>query len=152
MGQGALVVGGDYRGLGVVRSLGRRGIPVWVLTDGDDVLATRSRYAARHMPLLGTSNEEQAESLLRLADEHALDGWALFPTSDRTAAMIGQHHAELGQSLRADDSIVGHAALGIRQAPDVRAGRADRRPLPAHLEGSGREPRRRGFPSSSRSS
>ena len=96
MGQGALVVGGDYRGLGVVRSLGRRGIPVWVLTDGDDVLATRSRYAVRHMPLRGTSNDEQAESLLRLADEHALDGWALFPTSDRTAAMIGQHHAELG--------------------------------------------------------
>src|SRR5438094_6366390 len=29
--QGALVIGGDYRGLGIVRSLGRRKIPVWVL-------------------------------------------------------------------------------------------------------------------------
>jgi len=24
---GALIIGGDYRGLGIVRSLGRRGIP-----------------------------------------------------------------------------------------------------------------------------
>src|SRR5947209_625203 len=30
---GAVVIGGDYRGLGIVRSLGRHGIPVWVLTD-----------------------------------------------------------------------------------------------------------------------
>src|SRR5258708_24447608 len=29
--EGALVTGADYRGLGIVRSLGRRGIPVWVL-------------------------------------------------------------------------------------------------------------------------
>src|ERR1051326_9261441 len=29
--QGALVIGGDYRGLGIVRSPGRRTIPVWVL-------------------------------------------------------------------------------------------------------------------------
>lgn len=43
---GALVIGGDYRGLGVVRSLGRRGIPVWVLTDEHKIAAT-SRYAQR---------------------------------------------------------------------------------------------------------
>jgi D-aspartate ligase len=97
MAPGALVVGGDYRGLGIVRSLGRRGIPVWVLTDGDDVLATRSRYAARHMPLEGHAYDEQSASLLRLADRHALDGWTLFPTSDRSAAMVGQHHAELAE-------------------------------------------------------
>jgi len=29
--EGALVTGADYRGLGIVRSLGRRGIPVWVM-------------------------------------------------------------------------------------------------------------------------
>ena len=41
---GALIVGGDYRGLGIVRSLGRRGIPVWVVKH-DDVLAGFSRFA-----------------------------------------------------------------------------------------------------------
>src|SRR5919109_2550401 len=49
--EGALVIGGDYRALGVVRSLGRRGIPVWVVTNEHRV-ATASRYALRcfHWP------------------------------------------------------------------------------------------------------
>ena len=42
---GALILGADYRALGVARSLGRRGVPVWVIRDGDDALAARSRYA-----------------------------------------------------------------------------------------------------------
>ena len=42
---GAVVFGSDYRALGVVRSLGRRGIPVLVLSGGDDTLAAKSRYA-----------------------------------------------------------------------------------------------------------
>src|ERR1043165_10223736 len=47
--QGALVIGGDYRGLGIVRSLGRRKIPVWVLEhDGQRVGAT-FRYALRSL-------------------------------------------------------------------------------------------------------
>ena len=44
--EGAVVIGGDYRGLGVVRSLGRRGIPVWVLHD-EHRLASTSRFAQR---------------------------------------------------------------------------------------------------------
>jgi D-aspartate ligase len=94
---GALVVGGDYRGLGVVRSLGRRGIDVWVLSDGDDVLATRSRYCTHHLPLAGTSDDEQAAYLLRIADTHGLEGRTIFPTSDRSAAMVGRHHAALAE-------------------------------------------------------
>ncbi len=47
---GALVIGGDYRGLGVVRSLGRHGIPVWVLKD-EHGLAASSRYARRSFEL-----------------------------------------------------------------------------------------------------
>ncbi len=37
---GAVVVGGDFNGLGIVRSLGRRGIPVCVIDD--------ERSIARH--------------------------------------------------------------------------------------------------------
>src|SRR5438046_1351736 len=44
---GALVMGGDYRGLALVRSLGRRGIPVCVIRQGDQRLAAISRYATR---------------------------------------------------------------------------------------------------------
>ncbi len=45
---GALVLGGDYRGLGVVRSLGRRRVPVAVLHQADEPLAGLSRFSAFH--------------------------------------------------------------------------------------------------------
>jgi len=47
---GALVLGGDYRALGVVRSLGRRGVPVWVIRDGGDAVATPRAPAVRPRP------------------------------------------------------------------------------------------------------
>ena len=44
---GALLLGADYRALGAVRSLGRRGIAVAVLREPDEPLAALSRYARR---------------------------------------------------------------------------------------------------------
>ena len=92
---GALVIGADYRALGVVRSLGRRGVPAWVLRHGDDRLAGFSRFARRTLPLA-----EGAGFLLSLCDEHGLDGWTLFASSDESAAFVAQHHDELGARFR----------------------------------------------------
>src|SRR5438309_7961024 len=47
--EGALVTGADYRGLGIVRSLGRQGIPVWVLKQDGQLLGAASRYACRSL-------------------------------------------------------------------------------------------------------
>ena len=41
---GAAVVGGDYQGLGIVRSLGRLGVPIWVIDD-ELSISRYSRYA-----------------------------------------------------------------------------------------------------------
>jgi D-aspartate ligase len=91
------VLGSDYRGLAVVRSLGRRGIPVWVIREGEDSLAARSRYATRRLPLRGESDAERCAFLCALADEEGLDGWALFPTADDTAAMVARAHRRLDE-------------------------------------------------------
>ncbi len=92
---GAVVLGGDYRGLGVVRSLGRRGIPVCVLSD-EHHLAPTSRYCQRALPFPFRAREkDQIDFLLRLADTHHLHGWTLFPTGDETAALIARHHDTL---------------------------------------------------------
>lgn len=90
---GALVLGADYRGLGVVRSLGRRGVPVWVLTQPGETLAAHSRYARR---ALRAPAEEpgRGDALLELAAE--IPGWALVPTTDEDAALVARRHAELG--------------------------------------------------------
>jgi D-aspartate ligase len=87
---GALVIGGDHRGLGVARSLGRRGIPVWVLF-GEHLVATKSRFSTRCLPW-PSSEAEQIGYLLQLSDRHQLRGWMLFPTTDDTVELIARHH------------------------------------------------------------
>src|SRR5437870_13863215 len=78
---GALVIGGDYRSLGTVRSLGRHNIPVWVLTD-EHLIAGVSRYARRRFRWPQATEEAQAEYLISLSVQHGLLGWVLFPSSD----------------------------------------------------------------------
>jgi len=95
---GALIIGGDYRGLGIVRSLGRRGVRVWV-AQHDDRLAGFSRYVTRRVRWSVSSDTEQTDSLLRLA-ERGLQDWVLFPTDDRVAAMISRNHDALASCYR----------------------------------------------------
>lgn len=91
---GALVIGGDYRGLGIVRSLGRHHIPVWVLTD-EHCIASRSRYCRRSLPFPDTDDDDQERFLLELGHKHDLRGWALIPTGDETAALVSSRHQSL---------------------------------------------------------
>jgi D-aspartate ligase len=98
---GALVIGGDSRALGIARSLGRRGIPVWAIDEGDYLVAHHSRYVRRSLPWPEHESEaEQVAYLTGLADEHGLDGWTLFATSDETAALVGRQHNALSRWFR----------------------------------------------------
>src|SRR2546426_5098506 len=97
---GAVVMGGDYRGLGVVRSLGRRGIPVWVLHEDGQLLATVSRYAQRILPWLPGDDAERVGFLLDLTAKNGLERWVLIPTGDESAALVARHHAELAERYR----------------------------------------------------
>src|SRR5271167_573649 len=96
---GAVVIGADYRGLGVVRSLGRRGIPVWVLRDSDDTLAWHSRFTTGRSDLKGITDAERAAELIDFAAAHGLDGWTLFPTSNPSAGLVARQHRVLGRSF-----------------------------------------------------
>jgi D-aspartate ligase len=96
---GALVIGGDYKSLGIVRSLGRHGIPVWVLTD-EHVLAGWSRYCRRAVPWPAAPESEQVARLLALARESALDGWTLFPGGEESAALIARNRDTLAERYR----------------------------------------------------
>jgi D-aspartate ligase len=89
--RGAIIIGGDYRGLGIARSLGRRGVPVCVLTD-QHRLAGLSRYAD-HRLKWPHAEGDQLDFLLGLAAERRFAGWALFPTGDETAMLIARNHA-----------------------------------------------------------
>jgi predicted ATP-grasp superfamily ATP-dependent carboligase len=94
--EGALVLGSDYKALGIVRSLGRHGIPVWVLRDQHS-FANWSRYNERTLPWPDAGEAEQVEYLIDIGRSNELDGWALYPTDDETAALIARNRAALAE-------------------------------------------------------
>jgi len=99
-GDGALVTGADYRGLGIVRSLGRRGIPVWVLKQDEHLLGSVSRYACRSLRYPLEDDRKQLDFLLDLAVREGLKGWVLFPTTDESVALVARHHESLAEHYR----------------------------------------------------
>jgi D-aspartate ligase len=97
---GALVVGGDYQGLGIVRSLGRRGIPVCVIDD-EKSIARYSRYATHAVSANSLRNEaDTVGALLEVGESLQLNGWVLFPTREETVAALSLHRDQLQTRFR----------------------------------------------------
>jgi predicted ATP-grasp superfamily ATP-dependent carboligase len=99
-GIGAIVIGGDYQGLGIVRSLGSRGIPVCII-DNELSIARFSRYT-KHAIRVSELRDEQktAETIVAIGRQLKLDGWVLYPTRDETVAALSRHRDVLSQSFR----------------------------------------------------
>lgn len=97
---GALVIGGDYQGLGIARSLGRHGIPVAVLDD-EISISPSSRYVQRSLRVPTLRSPEATIAALHEADRRlGLTGWVLFPTREETVAAVAQHREELARTFR----------------------------------------------------
>jgi D-aspartate ligase len=99
-GVGAVVIGGDYQGLGIVRSLGRHRIPV-VVVDDERSIGRTSRFTTAAVRV-GTLRDEQStlDALALARARHGLDGWVVFPTRDETVAALSRHRAELSPYFR----------------------------------------------------
>ena len=97
---GALVLGGNLNGLTIARSLGRRGVPVWVATAPNIKLASFSRYTRRTLPWPEGECAAQVEYLLGVAEQYRIDQWVLFPTSDETAALLSKFRTALSRRFR----------------------------------------------------
>lgn len=97
---GAVVVGGDYQGLGIVRSLGRKGVPVCVVDD-EASISRFSKYCT-HFVKVNDLREERStvDSLLSIADRLGLSKWVLYPTREELVAAFSRNRDELSQSFR----------------------------------------------------
>lgn len=94
-GPGAVVIGGDYQGLAIARSLGRRGVPVFVLDD-ERSIAPASRHVQGSMRVASLRGEDPTlTALTDAARRHDLAGRLLYPTRDETVAVLARHRAEL---------------------------------------------------------
>jgi len=87
---GAIVLGGNSIALGIARSLGAHGIPVWVI-DAVRSIAHFSRYTKRSI----ISNRDPVQLLMEEGHKHNLKDWVVFPVADSHVELLAAHHATL---------------------------------------------------------
>lgn len=93
---GAIIFGGTHGSLSVARSLGRRGIPVWLVETGHSV-ASFSRYVEKRLVWNGPENPQALGWLIDLADRHGLEGWVLYPAADAETRFVAENHDTLSR-------------------------------------------------------
>lgn len=95
---GGLVIGGDYQGLGIARSLGRHGIPVLVIDD-ETSIARSSRFVQGVLRVRTLSDERSLLDALEMARPRlGPSRWVIYPTRDEhVAALAANREALLGE-------------------------------------------------------
>jgi D-aspartate ligase len=97
---GAVVIGGDYQGLGIVRSLGQHQIPVCVIDD-ERSIARFSRYTTHAVFVPSLHDEKQTvDTILKIGHRLGLGGWVLYPTRDETVAALARNRSLLTTFFR----------------------------------------------------
>src|SRR5215467_1236323 len=97
---GAVIVGGDYQGLGIVRSLGRHGVPVCVIDD-ESSISRYSRYCTRFVRLASLRDQDATvESVIKVGKKLGRNGWVLYPTREEHVAAFSRHRSELSEIYR----------------------------------------------------
>ena len=97
---GAVVVGGDFHGLGIIRSLGSRGIPLCVVDD-EYSIGRFSKYTTFTVrPPTLRKEQETVDFLVEMGKRMNLKGWVLFPTRDEHVAAFSRHKEKLSEIFR----------------------------------------------------
>jgi D-aspartate ligase len=97
---GAVVIGGHFQGLGVVRALARYGVRVAVI-DSEPCLSRFSRYVSTYVRSPNVRNQQTfLHFLKRLALHQHLDGWVVYPTDDETVHFLSRHRDALKDFYR----------------------------------------------------
>ena len=93
--RGAVVTGGDFQGLGVIRSLGRKGIPVHVI-DHEFSIGRFSRYSQKFSYAPHPAQEDEfLHFLIEYAKKHELNKWVLYANDDLAVRILSKHKKKL---------------------------------------------------------
>ena len=97
---GAVVIGGHFQGLGVVRALARHGIRVAVI-DSEPCLSRFSRYVSIYVRTPDVRNQHTyLDFLKRLALKQHMEGWVIYPTDDETVHFLSRNRDALKDFYR----------------------------------------------------
>lgn len=92
---GAVILGSDFKALGVIRSLGQRGIPCIVI-DNQPRSAWFSRYTKKRFHWQHNMSDEQfLHFLLNIGKSYRLEQWVLFPLQDEVVEFVARNADQL---------------------------------------------------------
>lgn len=97
---GAIVIGGHVQGLGLIRALGMKRIPVYLLDTTNYNISRYSKFCKKfiQMPLdVLDSSDNFIDFLKKIYEQFNLDEWIIFPTDDLTVAYLSKNKQELSE-------------------------------------------------------
>ncbi|MFX0202491.1 MAG: ATP-grasp domain-containing protein [Candidatus Hodarchaeota archaeon] len=97
---GAVITGGDFQGLGVLRTLAKKGIPV-ILLDSDHCISRYSRFDKKFIRSPRSSHKEDyLNFLIDLAKKEKIHGWVIFPNDDGVVYILSKYKNVLEEFYR----------------------------------------------------
>ncbi len=97
---GAIITGGDFQALGVVRTLGMKGVPVMVLDNGP-CISKYSKYCSAFVKSPSITDEESyIDFLVDLAKTRKVENWVLYPNCDYSAYILSKNKKVLSDYYR----------------------------------------------------
>lgn len=97
---GALIIEGHFQGLGILRSLGRQNVPIF-LVDTGQCLARFSRYTTKFARCPDVRDGPRfLQFLIDLAQKENLKGWLVYPNDDETVCLLAKHKEQLEEYYR----------------------------------------------------
>ncbi len=97
---GAVITGGDFQGLGVLRTLARKDIPI-ILLDSERCVAKYSRFKKK---FIKSPHPAEAETyrdfLVDMAKRENINGWVIFPNNDEGIYVLSRYKEILEEFYR----------------------------------------------------
>jgi D-aspartate ligase len=97
---GVIVTGGDFQGLGVLRSLAVMDVPT-ILIDHEYCIGRASRYCKRFIKSPNPADTKSyVDFLIQLSKNEKLKEWIIIPNSDKIVFNISKYESELRKYYR----------------------------------------------------
>ena len=91
---GAIIIEGHVQGLSLTRTLGEKGIPVYVV-DKRNCVARYSKYSNKFFISPDFQEDTFADFLIKLAKDEKISGWILLPSNDHAVITLSRNKQRL---------------------------------------------------------
>jgi predicted ATP-grasp superfamily ATP-dependent carboligase len=97
---GVLVIGGNFQSLSLIRSLGQKKVPTFLVNPGQ-CMAKFSRYTNRFSMCPDVKEDSLFfEYIMDLGKKENLQGWIIYPNDDETVYFLAKHKEPLEEMYR----------------------------------------------------